>query len=74
MNVAAERTGDTTAEPDAVGWRVVDPESGDPVFVCPRCWPVVAEYWRRRANVTVRVVGTRPDWARCGVCDPERVC
>ena len=74
MNPAAEHSGGTPAKPDAAGWRVADPEAGDPVCVCPSCWPAVAEYWRDRADTTVRVVGRRPAWARCGVCDPERVC
>ncbi len=73
MNTAAEGSGGTPAGPDAAGWRVADPEAGDPVFVCPWCWQAVAAYWRERADATVRVVGPRSAWARCGVCDPERV-
>jgi len=74
VNAATERVGETAGKPDPAGWRVADPEVGDPVFVCPSCWPAVAAYWRDRADATVRVVGRRPAWARCGVCDPERVC
>ena len=32
MTAGAEQT---APEPDAAGWRVADPEAGDPVFVCP---------------------------------------
>lgn len=74
MNPATEHSGGTSAKPDVAGWRAADPEDGDPVFVCPWCWPAVAAYWRDRADATVRVVGRRPAWARCGLCDPERVC
>ena len=74
MSTAAERSGQATGGPDGSGWRVADPEAGDPVFVCPWCWPEVAAYWQARPDATVRVVGPRPEWARCGVCDPERVC
>ena len=56
------------------GWRAVDPETGDLVFVCPACWPDVAPRWRLRADVTVRELSARPRWARCGVCDPEDLC
>ena len=62
------------ARRDAAVWREVDPESGDPVFICPRCWPDVAAEWRRRGDVTVRRLRPRPNWARCAVCDPEDVC
>ena len=60
--------------PDLGGWREVDPESGGPVFVCPRCWPKVEAGWRARADIAVRKLGARPRWARCGVCEPECVC
>ena len=59
---------------DAARWRAVDPETGDLVFVCPRCWPDVAAEWRARTDVTVRALAARPGWARCGVCDPDGVC
>ena len=59
---------------DAAGWRALDPETGDLVFVCPQCWPNVAAEWRARADVAVRELETRPMWARCGMCDPEGVC
>ena len=71
MTAAAEQR---APEPDGGGWRVADPEAGGPVFVWPSCWPAVEEYWLARADATVRVLGPRPAWARCGVCDPERVC
>ncbi|MYN64898.1 MAG: hypothetical protein F4X11_07710 [Acidobacteria bacterium] len=74
MSTAAERSRRATDGPDGAGWRVADPEAGDPVVVCPWCWQAVAEYWQARPDATVRVVGPRPEWARCGVCDPERVC
>ena len=74
VNAATEHVGERAGKPDAAGWRVADPEAGDPVFVCPGCWPAVASYWRDRTDATVRVVGPRPEWARCGICDPERAC
>ena len=46
---------------------------GRPVFICAGCWPAVAAYWWEWPDATVRVVGQRPEWARCGVCNPERV-
>ena len=49
-------------------------EAGEPVFVCAACWPALEAEWRSRTGVTVRVLRRRPAWARCGVCDPERVC
>ncbi len=55
-------------------WREVDPEAGGPVFVCPACWPRVAAYWRTREDVTLRELASRPEWARCGVCEPGCVC
>ena len=73
MNAAAARAGRATNRPKA-GWRVAEPEAGDPVFICPGCWPAVAAYWQARPDAAVRVVGRRPEWARCGICDPERVC
>ena len=74
VNVAAPSGGQATSRLDRAGWRVAEPEAGDPVFICPVCWPEVAAYWGERADATVRVVGRRPEWARCGICDPERVC
>ena len=64
----------TSAVDAAVLWRAVDPEVGDPVVVCPGCWPRVAASWRARVDVTVRTLEPRPAWARCGVCDPEGAC
>ena len=64
MNAATERGGETAGKPNTAGWRVADPEAGDPVFVCPGCWPAVAAYWEERSDATVRVVGPRPEWAR----------
>ncbi len=55
-------------------WRAVEPEAGGPVFVCAACWPAVEAEWRRRGGVAVRVLRRRRAWARCGVCEPERVC
>ena len=59
----------------AAAWReVVDPATGGALFICPGCWPEAGAYWRARPNAGVRVLATRPDWAQCGVCDPERSC
>ena len=59
----------------AAAWReVVDPATGDALFICPKCWPEAGAYWRARPNARVRVLRTRPDWAQCAVCDPERSC
>ena len=67
--------GETVEPPAARGpWRAVEPEAGEPAYVCAACWPLVEGQWRARAGVTVRVLRRRPAWARCGVCDPERVC
>ena len=74
MNAAAARGGRATSGPAAAGWRMVEFEAGDPAFICPGCWPAVAAYWWEWPDATVRVVGQRPEWARCGVCNPERVC
>ena len=64
----------TPAGDAAAGWRMVDPEAGDPLVVCPACWPLVAASWRACVDVTVRTLEPRPAWARCGVCDPEGAC
>ena len=75
MSAAVWRGDETTSGSDAgARWHEVDPEAGDPVVVCPRCWPLVAASWRARADVTVLTLGPRPAWARCGVCDPEGAC
>ena len=74
VNAAAARGGQAVNRRQAGGWRVAEPEAGDPVFICPGCWPAVAAYWQAKPDATVRVVGRRPEWARCGICDPERVC
>ena len=58
--------------PAATVWREVDAGTGAPVFVCPHCWPEMAA--RGLSGVEARVLDERPDWARCAVCDPERVC
>lgn len=55
-------------------WREVDTGAGGPVMVCPGCWPDVAVAVLGRRGVEVRVVGERPEWARCAACDPEQVC
>ncbi len=55
-------------------WRAVEPESGERVLVCAACWPAVEAEWGSRSGVTGRVLRRRPAWARCGVCEPERVC
>lgn len=55
-------------------WREVDTGAGGPVMVCPGCWPDAAADVRSRRGVEVRVVGERPEWARCAACDPEQVC
>ena len=61
-----------SAPGEAAAWRALEPEMGDLAFVCPGCWPEMAR--QIGADVTVRVLGQRPEWARCGMCDPERVC
>ena len=59
----------------AAAWReVVDPATGGALFICPGCWPEAGAYWRARPNAGVRVLAARPEWAQCGVCDPERSC
>ena len=55
-------------------WRQVDPDCGQPVFVCPACWPAVRRVLPRGRAVTVRQVVPRPRWAQCAVCDPDPVC
>ena len=63
----------STAKRVASAWReVVDPATGDAMFICPSCWPEAGAYWRSRPNARVRVLGARPDWAQCAVCDPDR--
>ena len=59
--------------PDAP-WHEVDTGAGAPVMVCPGCWPDVASEVRSRPGVEVRVLGERPEWVQCAVCDPEQVC
>ena len=67
--------GEAVEAPAARGrWRTVEPEAGDPMFVCAACWPAVEAEWEARTGVAVRVLRRRPAWARCSVCDPERVC
>ena len=56
-------------------WReVVDPATGGAMFICPTCWPEAGAFWLARPNAKVRVLGARPDWAQCAVCDPDRMC
>ncbi len=56
-------------------WReVVDPGTGGALFICPGCWPEAGEHWRARPNARVRLLGARPEWAQCAVCDPDRMC
>ena len=57
MNAAAARGGQAVNRPKAGGWRVAEPEAGDPVFICPDCWPAVAAFWQAQAGATVRLVG-----------------
>ena len=53
-------------------WRLLDEEGGNPLVVCPACWlHVVRALLRTRPRVVAHVLGARPDWARCGVCDPD---
>ena len=55
MSAAAGRGDETTPASDAgARWHEVDPEAGDPVVICPQCWPLVAASWRARLDVTVR--------------------
>ena len=64
-----------TAKRVAAVWReVVDPGTGGAMFICPKCWPEAGAYWRARPSAAVRVLGARPEWAQCAVCDPERMC
>ena len=55
-------------------WRAVDPDVGDLVLVCPRCWPRAARAVRGRVDLTVRELLQPPSWARCAVCEPEDSC
>ena len=43
MKAAAARGGRATNRPAPAGWRMVEFEAGDPVFICPG-WPAVAAY------------------------------
>ena len=53
-------------------WRLLDEDMGNPLVVCPTCWPdVVIALLRTRLSVVAQVLGVRPEWARCGVCDPD---
>ena len=53
-------------------WRLLDQETGNPLVVCPNCWSdVVIALLRTRVSVVAQVLGVRPEWARCGVCDPD---
>lgn len=70
MSQPFEGAGQTLA---AAPWREVDAGAGGPVMVCPGCWPDIAAEVRSRCGGEVRVVGERPEWARCAVCDPEQV-
>ena len=40
-------------------WRLVDPDCGQPVFVCPACWPAIRCVLPRGLAVTVRQVAPR---------------
>ena len=73
----------TGARDEAVGlylveptgrWRLVDPEAGQPVCVCPFCWPAAERALGRGGRLIVRQLALRPSWARCGVCDPDDPC
>ena len=50
-------------------WRLVDPDGGQPVCVCPSCWPVAESALRRVGPLAVRQLVPRPRWANCAVCD-----
>ena len=53
-------------------WHLLDEEGRNPLVVCPACWlHVVRALLRTRRSVVAHVLGARPDWARCGVCDPD---
>ena len=67
--------GETVETPAGRGrWRAVEPEAGEPAYFCAACWPAVEAEWEARPGAAVRVLRRRPAWARCGVCDPHRVC
>ena len=55
-------------------WRLIDPDSGQPVCICPVCWPAAERVLRRGGGLTVRQLVPRPSWARCGICDPDDPC
>ena len=55
-------------------WHLVDPVCGQPVYVCPACWPAIRRVLPRAEAAAVRQVGPRPRWAQCAVCDPDLVC
>lgn len=45
-------------------WRLVDPDAGQPVCVCPSCWPAAERALRRAGCFTVRQLVPRPAWGR----------
>ena len=55
-------------------WRLIDPNSGQPVCICPVCWPAVELALQDRGCLTVRQLVPRSSRARCGVCDPDDPC
>ena len=66
--------GETVETPATRGrWRAVEPEAGDPMFVCAGCWPAVEAEWGSRSGVTVRVLRRRPA-GRAGACATRSGC
>ena len=55
-------------------WRLIELECGQPVYVCPACWPAVRPLLPPGGAVAVRQVVPRPRWAQCAVCEPDPVC
>ena len=55
-------------------WRLIELECGQPVYVCPACWPALRRVLPLGLAITVREVVPCPRWAQCAVCEPDPVC